>query len=142
MSTAVAPTERGKVSALPSPYAKNSLAAEKTTSSSRIPSTCFAYSSAVQYRFACVWTAPLGLPVEPDEYNQNEIPSALLTNGVRCGSASANRRLNTRSPGRLGRLSSWAWETISAQPSLEVSASACAMVGSSGPDAMTARARL
>ncbi len=39
MSTAVAPTCSGKVIALPSPYAKNSFAAEKTTSSSRMPST-------------------------------------------------------------------------------------------------------
>jgi hypothetical protein len=39
MSTAVAPTARGNVSALPRPYAKKSLAAEKTTSSSRMPRT-------------------------------------------------------------------------------------------------------
>ena len=35
----VAPTESGNVSPLPRPYAKNSFAAENTTSSSRIPST-------------------------------------------------------------------------------------------------------
>jgi hypothetical protein len=39
MSTAVAPTWRGNVIALPRPYAKNSFAAENTTSSACIPST-------------------------------------------------------------------------------------------------------
>ena len=37
ISTAVAPTENGNVSELPRPYAKNSFAAENTTSSAVIP---------------------------------------------------------------------------------------------------------
>jgi len=37
ISTVVAPTAIGKVSAFPSPYAKNSFAAENTTSDSRMP---------------------------------------------------------------------------------------------------------
>ena len=41
-NSVVAPTDIGKVSALPRPYAKNNFAAEKHTSSSRMPSTCLA----------------------------------------------------------------------------------------------------
>ena len=67
ISTVVAPTLSGNVSALPRPYAKNNFAAEKQTSSSRRPRIGVPYSAAVQYRLAWVWTVPFGRPVEPDE---------------------------------------------------------------------------
>jgi len=65
--TTVAPTDKGNVSALPSPYAKNSLAAENVTSLSRRSSTPRPYVSSVRSRLSCVCTVPLGRPVEPDE---------------------------------------------------------------------------
>ena len=60
-------TDIGNESALPSPYAKNSFAAENTTSSSRIPSTPCANSSAVRIMLVCRCTVPFGFPVEPEE---------------------------------------------------------------------------
>ena len=63
----VAPTVSGNVNPLPSPYAKNSLAAENVTSASVSARIGLAYSSAVQYRLPCACTVPFGRPVEPDE---------------------------------------------------------------------------
>jgi hypothetical protein len=39
------------------------------------------YSSAVQYRLPWVWTVPLGLPVEPEEYSQKAASSASVSVG-------------------------------------------------------------
>ncbi len=47
------------------------------------------YSSAVQYRFACVCTVPFGLPVEPDEYSQKPMSSAAVGAGDRAGACCA-----------------------------------------------------
>src|SRR6202011_5399185 len=74
----------GNVSALPSPYAKNNFAAEYTTSSSRIPSTSCANSSAVRIKLVCTCMVPFGLPVEPEEYSQKHVSSG------RVGAASAS----------------------------------------------------
>src|SRR6478752_136345 len=90
ISTVVAPADSGKVSALPRPYAKNSLAAEKQTSPSRSPRYGPPYSTAVQYRFACVCTVPLGRPVEPDEYSQNAMSSARVSKGAGQGGAASS----------------------------------------------------
>jgi len=98
ISTAEAPTASGKVRALPSPYAKNSLAAEKTTSSSPRPSTPWAYSAAVCIRCPCRCIAPLGVPVEPDEYSQNATSSAVVGAGASSGAAAARSASRERAP--------------------------------------------
>ena len=66
-STELAPAANGKVIALPSPYAKKSLAAEKTTSSARIRRMPSPYNRAVSARSPCRCIAPFGWPVEPLE---------------------------------------------------------------------------
>ena len=71
VSTTVAPTENGNVSALPRPYAKNNFAAENTTSSAVIPRMLRPYVFAVNSRSPWRWITPFGLPVVPDVYSQN-----------------------------------------------------------------------
>ncbi len=65
-STVDAPTEKGKVSELPSPYAKNSLATDRVRSAGPIRSTDAAYVSAVAWRLAWRCITPLGRPVVPE----------------------------------------------------------------------------
>ena len=67
-------------------------------SSSRTPRTGLPYSSAVQYRFACVCTVPFGLPVEPDEYSQKPMSSAAVGAAAGAGACRASQRR------KLGRL--------------------------------------
>src|SRR3954462_9892720 len=64
-SATVAPTAKGNVIALPSPYAKNSLAAEKTTSSGRSLRTPSPYNRAVCARSCCRCIAPFRRPGGP-----------------------------------------------------------------------------
>src|SRR5579859_2122529 len=134
INTAVAPTESGNVNPLPRPYAKNNLAAEKTTSLSTMPRIGFAYNSAVQYRFACVWTVPFGLPVEPDEYSQNAMSSQPVAEGLVAGVAASIRSL---SRGAVKGSPSSGCETINWQPSCSVVSIACVTFGSNAPDAIT-----
>src|SRR5690242_20908366 len=94
MRTAVAPTARVKESALPSPYAKKSLAAENTTSLSVYPSTPRAYSSAVRIMLEWTWTVPFGIPVEPEEYSQKQASSQVVGAGGRSGDPFASTSLN------------------------------------------------
>src|SRR5215471_16167517 len=77
--TAAAPTQSGKVMALPSPYAENNLTAEKQTSSGRIPRTLTPHSWLVMTMLRWQCTSALGRRVEPDEYSQKHSSSGLAT---------------------------------------------------------------
>ena len=102
ISNAVAPTANGKVSPLPSPYAKNNLAAENTTSLAVMPSTPTPYNSALCIRLACRWTVPLGCPVEPDEYSQKQGSSAQVAAGANgCPDSEASAGGRKAEPGLL-----------------------------------------
>ena len=72
LSTAVAPTASGNVNELPRPYAKNNLATDRQRSSSVICSVVVAYVSTVAFTLPCRCMTPLGVPVVPDEYSQND----------------------------------------------------------------------
>src|SRR4051812_18914339 len=67
----VPPTENGKYRPLPRPYAKNSFATLKVRSRGEMFRTPFPNSSAQTTMSWCRWTHPFGLPVLPEEYNQN-----------------------------------------------------------------------
>ena len=64
--TLLAPTDIGNDMALPSPYANDSLAAENTTSSARMPMMPWPISRAVAIALICTCLTALGSPVEPE----------------------------------------------------------------------------
>jgi hypothetical protein len=65
-STALAPTDSGKKTELPMPYAKNIFATEKQTSSGVIARTCLPYVSTTCRMLACRCIAAFGVPVVPE----------------------------------------------------------------------------
>src|SRR5258708_12887559 len=91
----VAPTENGKYSALPRPYAKNSFATLKQRSLSRMPRTPLPKSSAQTTMSCCKWTHPFGAPVLPDEYSQNAGASRLVGSASHSSAPRATTTLNT-----------------------------------------------
>src|SRR5206468_2048306 len=134
----LAPADNGNVSALPSPYAKKSLAAENTTSRSVSANTCSPYVCAVQYRLPCECTVPFGRPVEPDEYNQNAIESGPVRAQLSRGVADSHQAAKSTAPlssAAVGR------DTITWRTSCTARCIAWRNVGNSAPETMSACAR-
>src|SRR2546426_4880132 len=94
-NTVEAPTWNGKYSALPRPYAKNSLATEKVRSSGPISSTCRPNASQQTSISWCRWTAALGVPVVPEVYCQNATSSLVVAAGASSGRDRKSTRLSS-----------------------------------------------
>ncbi len=56
-----------------------------------MPSTPWAYSSAVRRMLECTCTVPFGMPVEPEEYSQKQGSSRVVGAGFNSGLAFASR---------------------------------------------------